>query len=207
MSINSPYIDGCFIDRSDDEPDKFSGNYTFSQKTNDDFTDDHNQVLYQLQKQLDESGQSISIAKSDTIEGIAAVRMGRFEAGMRSLKSLMNYTRSGIIVQVHVFAVNTTVPCNNIINSLACFLMGASQYSYYACSKGFLIDGWLDHKEYHKPLGKPLGDATVNGNEYMRKFEGDGKTQTIVKWNSDTLVGEIYWADGSAQVGVNGSVV
>lgn len=43
--------------------------------------------------------------------------------------------------------------------SLAAFLIGASDYSYYACTNGWGFDlGWQDWSpDYDRPLGRPLG--------------------------------------------------
>jgi len=61
----------------------------------------------------------------------------------------------------------------NITFPLACFLVGAQKYSYIIYNWGYkLEDGCLDwYPEFDKPMGKPLGDAVINGWELSREFE------------------------------------
>lgn len=61
----------------------------------------------------------------------------------------------------------------DIIFPLACYLVAAGEYSYFCYSWGWNSKdgGLLDYDEYHKPLGKPLGDAVKNKYVYTRKFE------------------------------------
>ena len=208
----SPYVDGCFLDRSTQEPSKFAGNYTFSNQTNERFTVGHNNVLFGIQNELNKTDKSISINNNNgnlTLlrqNGIVSIMMENFRAHTGQLQELTEMANAGIIVEAHVYAQSGN-ECENIINSLSCYLMGAQKYSYYACSKGWTIEGWPDHDEYHKPLGEPLGDAVINGDQYTRKFKGDGNKQTIVEWNNKTLLGKITWPDGTVQMGKNGSQV
>jgi hypothetical protein len=50
-------------------------------------------------------------------------------------------------------------------SSLAAFLIGASEYSYYACTNGWgYADGWAHWSpDYDRPLGAPLGPAVCVG--------------------------------------------
>ena len=199
-------------DRSTQQAGSIPGNYTFSNTSNEKFTKGHNNVLYQVQKTLNETNQSISIMNNDDNlaelqqNGVVSVMLEGFKAGKSELNELKELADAGIVVEAHVYAQGDN-KCENIINSLSCYLMVAQKYSYYACSQGWVIDGWPDHEEYHKPLGKPMGNAAVNGDVYTRKFEGNGDKMTTVEWNSKTLLGKITWADGTVQVGKNGSQV
>ncbi len=57
--------------------------------------------------------------------------------------------------------------------TLACFLAAAQEYSYFAYSWGWRAEhgSLIDYPEYHKPLGRPKGDAARNGWIYTRSFE------------------------------------
>ena len=48
--------------------------------------------------------------------------------------------------------------------SLAAFLIGASDYSYYACTNGWAFHlGWQHWSpDYDRPLGRPLGYALAS---------------------------------------------
>ena len=65
------------------------------------------------------------------------------------------------------------IASKNISFPLAAFLVGAQRYSYFIYSWGYRIDdGCMDwYPEFDKPLGKPLGDAVINGWELSREFE------------------------------------
>lgn len=56
---------------------------------------------------------------------------------------------------------------------LACFLVAAQRDSYFCYSWGYREQhgSLVDYPEFHKPLGKPKGDATRNGSIYTRSFE------------------------------------
>ncbi len=57
--------------------------------------------------------------------------------------------------------------------SLACFLVAARENSYFCYSWGYREKhgSLIDYPEFHKPLGKPKGDATRNRWTYTRSFE------------------------------------
>lgn len=56
--------------------------------------------------------------------------------------------------------------------SLAAYLVGAVEYSYYGCTMGWtLSEGWeVVHPEYTYPLGEPLGEATLANGVWSRGF-------------------------------------
>ncbi|MGB6222283.1 MAG: putative glycoside hydrolase [Haloferula sp.] len=62
---------------------------------------------------------------------------------------------------------------NKISFSLACYLLVAEPYTYFAYSWGYRhANGSLvDYPEFRMPLGKPLGKAQANGWSYTRSFE------------------------------------
>lgn len=61
----------------------------------------------------------------------------------------------------------------NITFPLACFLVAAQPWSYFCYTWGYQeTHGSLDwYPEFDKPLGKPLGDAQIDGFIYTREFE------------------------------------
>jgi len=65
------------------------------------------------------------------------------------------------------------IAASNLLFPLAAFLAGAQEYSYLIYTWGYNIyDGSLEwYPEFDRPLGKPLGDATVSGWEMTRYFE------------------------------------
>lgn len=78
----------------------------------------------------------------------------------------------------------------DIVFPLACYLMGAGEYSYFGYSWQWLMTkgAMVDFQEYNKPLGKPLGDYTADGWNYYREFEH------AKAWaNLETGEAEIIW--------------
>lgn len=61
----------------------------------------------------------------------------------------------------------------NITFPLAAFLVGAQENSYFIYNWGYRMEmGCLEwYPEFDRPLGKPLGDAQINGWELTREFE------------------------------------
>lgn len=61
----------------------------------------------------------------------------------------------------------------DIVFPLACFLIGAGEYSYFCYSWGYrdTEGGLIDYPEYNKPLGKPLNKYEKEGWVYTRSFE------------------------------------
>jgi len=62
---------------------------------------------------------------------------------------------------------------DKITFSLACFLVAAQENAYFCYSWGYTErhGSLVDYPEFHKPLGKPRGDATSSGWTYTRSFE------------------------------------
>ncbi len=78
----------------------------------------------------------------------------------------------------------------NITFPLACFLVAAGPYSYFNYSWGYRPEfGTLEwYDELDRPLGKPLGDAVIDGWEYTREFEH------VKVWvNIETKEAKIDW--------------
>ena len=83
--------------------------------------------------------------------------------------------------------------------TLAAYLIGAYEYSYYAATHGWTLQsGWdklWENPDYHKALGAPTGDANYdNGTKvYSREFKSGTKVYINVKWENPC----IKWSDGS----------
>ena len=112
-----------------------------------------------------------------------------------------------IIAEAHVdfCRVDTGQPDGKLLDmykrSLAAFLIGASNYSYYACTNGWGYDnGWeLWPADYDRPLGAPLGHASRNSaGVWRRDFALNTSVflatsdQTDDGWGSSC----IRWGDG-----------
>jgi hypothetical protein len=85
--------------------------------------------------------------------------------------------------------------------SLAAFLIGASNYSYYGCTNGWgFTDGWSRWStDYDRPLGVPTGKAVkTNAGVWTRAFASGTKVflatkdQSTKEWGSSC----IRWSDG-----------
>ena len=114
------------------------------------------------------------------------------------LAALMRDGKNGLLVEVHVDDCKVGNAMYNA--SLAAYLIGASNYSYYACTKGWgFSDGWsVWSPDYNRPLGAPLGPANRTQTGWRRKFVSgtevwlDTLDQTPNAWGSSC----IRWADG-----------
>eukprot|EP01084_Bolivina_argentea_P200198 342373_1 len=206
----SKYIDGCFIDRANEEltASQFS-QYKFNSTDKTRFKNGHDAMLAQLQKTLGDHDQSIMISNNYVTNGVIATMIEHFEANKDYIEKLIGYAKQGILVEVHAGDVTdgNDNHCKNIINSLSAFLIGAEEFSYYGCSHTnawYIEPDWIrDHPEYHKPLGKPDGDAVLKNNVYTRTFASGTK----VSFNVNTNVGTIEWSTGEISVGLYGSSV
>lgn len=106
---------------------------------------------------------------------------------------------TSLITEVHVDFCSYGNAMYN--RSLAAFLIGASDYDYYACTEGWgFAKGWDKWSaDYDRPLGVPLGTAnrSKEGVWYRAFASGtavwlDTKSQTAWSWGKSC----IKWADG-----------
>ena len=81
--------------------------------------------------------------------------------------------------------------------TLAAYLIGAGEYMYYMCTHGWAIqDGWdiaWENPDFKKPLGEPLGNATLKDGVYYREFKQGVKVWIDEQWEYPC----IKWGDGS----------
>ena len=84
-------------------------------------------------------------------------------------------------------------------SSLAAYLIGAYEYSYYGCTEGFTLQtGWdiiWQNPDFYKPLGKPKMNATFNNDTqiYYREYSKGVKVWLDFEWQYPC----IQWSDGS----------
>ena len=193
----SKYIDGCFIDRANQElTDGSFVHYAFNDTHKQIFAAGHDKMLQQLQQELNDNNQSIMISNNYCPKGCIATMIEGFGGNTGNIEKLLNYSKQGILVEAHANNKN----CSDNIsftNSLAAFLIGAGEYSYFGCSRDWYIEpDWIiDHPQYHKPLGKPMGDAVLENHIWKRSFES-GTNVTF-----ENGVGTIIWSDGQIDVG------
>eukprot|EP00483_Globobulimina_turgida_P003808 UN03816 len=206
----SPYIDGCFVDRANQELTSGSfSKYSFNETDKTNFKNGHDKMLASLQKTLGDNDQSIMISNNYVTQGVIATMIENFAANKGFIEKLMNYSKQGILVEAHAGYQQDGSDnyCKNIINSLSAFLIGAGEYSYYGCphqNAWYIEPDWIrDHPEYHKALGKPDGEAVLKDNVYTRTFASGTK----VSFNVNSNVGTIQWSDGEISVGRPGSAV
>lgn len=85
--------------------------------------------------------------------------------------------------------------------SLASFLIGATEYDYYACTKGWGFDMGWGHwfADYDRPLGSPTGAAVHTSGHWYRKFSSGTQVWLDPHENTDTSWGSscIKWSDGA----------
>ena len=79
--------------------------------------------------------------------------------------------------------------------ALATYLIVATPWSFYGMSNGWGAASFPRYPEYDRPLGAPLGDATVSADGTMlsRRFASG----TVVQVNTSTTPtwsGSITWA-------------
>jgi len=183
------YVDGCFSDRATGVPCGDDNDY----KTG------HLKVHQDLQAAL---GDGVLISNNAVLDGVGATMMEGFKANEASIKALMQASKAGKLVQAHAGYGSDGADdhCSKgITNSLAAFLIGAGERSYYACSRGWKVQADPIDKvwrpEYDQSLGKPRGAAVKTGDVYERHFSSKAGI-TTVRFNVSTNLGQISWAGG-----------
>ena len=194
------FVDGCFSDRSPTSDDDTSAPCDAGPE----FAAGHVTVLQDLQTQL---GNGVLIANhAYNLSGVNAVQIEGFKADESSILTLQQCAANGKITEAHAgYGEDGSADdhCSNgIENSLAAFLIGAGERSYYTCSRGWKIQedpveaSW--HPEYEKPLGKPKGDGAKGADGVWSRTFVSAKGETIVTFDAKTSVGKIAWASESA---------
>ena len=235
---------GCFIDQANlnEEGTARAGGATKDNAAK--FSAGHLSTLVALSKKLSTTG-NYPILNHFGVTGPRAQGMFRpvammiedFAGTETCVTKLQTISSRGFTVQAHAGDLpkgqawggqgkgNQCV--NGDTNSMAAFLIGAGEYSYYHCSfengKGGTIwgsasawpsvpDSWLDWiPEYDYSLGEPTGPATSepstsnvtgllpnNAHIWKRSF----KSGTVVEFDGGSGQGTIRWAKGPTQVGL-----
>ena len=87
-------------------------------------------------------------------------------------------TASSTIDPVPIICRQLISPGLNLTDSIAAYLIGSSNYSYYSASTGWFDKDWTWHDEYDLAVGSPLGPAVRHtthgglGYSYSRSFAG-----------------------------------
>jgi hypothetical protein len=175
----------------------------------------HLQALSDLDAALGPTGYSIYNHLGVTAYHTSAMMIEDFVGTEKCITTLQTVAARGLTVQAHAGNLPTGNTCvNGDTNSLAAFLIGAGNYSYYHCSVGWgsdakwpaVPDSWLDWlPEYDMPLGAPIGPAQkrpylgvdVTASFWSRTFASG----TRVEFDGRTGNGTIRWANGVVQVG------
>ncbi|EDQ85998.1 uncharacterized protein MONBRDRAFT_11402 [Monosiga brevicollis MX1] len=179
-------IDGCFADRA--QIGQLPG---VSEADNAAYALGHHQVLRELQNQIP----GYLISNNDNATDLDALMIETYQNDAASLHALMTAVAAGRLVQVHAgyHGIEHDSNCTNITNTLASFLIGAGERSYYGCSLGWYFDSWSHwNDEYTRPLGRPLANATRSGSVWERTFSAG----VHVTFDESTGVGSIDWAAG-----------
>jgi len=175
-ATKSGVVDGCFSDRANGHPCNAGSDYKAG----------HKQVHQDLQKKL---GNGVLISNNVVIDGVGATMIEFFKADESDIQKVSSAAAKGVLMQAHDHACST--------DSLAAFLIGAGERSYYACTSGWKVqadpieEAWKP--EYDKPLGQPQGLAVKLGDVYHRHFVSIAGT-TVVKFDASKNKGSIEWA-------------
>eukprot|EP01083_Nonionella_stella_P223764 797128_1 len=98
----SPYIDGCFVDRANQELTSGSfSKYDFNETDKTTFAAGHDKMLASLQQTLADNGQSIMISNNYVTTGVIATMIENFAATKSFIEKLIGYAKQGILVEVH----------------------------------------------------------------------------------------------------------
>ena len=191
------FVDGCFSDRA------VGGirSCNLSAAHSAAYDAGHIAVHQQLQELIG-NGPLIANGAID-MPGVNAVQIENFKADNVSIVKLLECVANGKIVEAHAgYGVDGDADdhCSKgIVNSLAAFLIGAGERSYYACSQGWKIqmdpveEAWKP--EYDKPLGAPNASALYDASTHTwRRFFHGAKGTTHVEFNAKSGLGWIAWA-------------
>ena len=202
--------DGCYIDRSNNMTQVSV--QSMSKEDSIRFELAHMETLSELNRRLADIG-SFAISNNQGIPAEETVMMmfEDFAASEHCIRSLQLAAERNLGVQAHAGDIvddGTNATENGCghgdINAMAAFLIGAGEYAYYHCAKGWQSDepwplypdAWLDWRdEYDRPLGKPLANGTKGSRDGIwRRFFSFG---TYIEFDSKMGNGTIWWADGT----------
>ena len=187
-------VDGCFEDRAG--PEGFPG-----LKNTSAYDAGHVLVLAAMQDALPQGfivANNFLPPLSPGPGGVRATMIEFFRADAASVELLAALAARGVLVQAHSYG-----PCDDSAgfdSTLAAFLIGAGENSFFACSSGWKVDpAWPAaptdslqwHAAYDEPLGAPCGPFAKAGDIYSRSFGEACGTRVLL--NATSGVGTIEW--------------
>jgi len=203
----SPYVDGCNIDRCnhlghiDNDPMSCAACVNKKQriapaKGVQAWNDGKLAALQALQKQLGEGPVICNLqAHGAVLPGVNSQNIEVFGPNEKSIKALQFMAAHGKLAKAHWYG-----QCNDRVkfqDGLAAFLVGAGQDAFFQCGQGWTTGPWLTwHQEYDKPLGSPISDAVNANGVYTRHFSKG----TYVTFDIHRNKGQICWAGESKSV-------
>ena len=186
-----PGIDGCFIDGAEsDQPPFAKGANTskFDAMRAATFAAIAKKSLVMINdKQYYDPEPPYSAAQGEFLETFSGSKAG----DVKWVQILNKTARAGHIVQAH-----TQILCHNEsdpagLADLAAFLIGAQKYTYFGCSHWEDVPTWP--AVYDKPLGAPLGDASLGADGTWRRNFAKG-TKVAINFGQKTA--SIEWGAG-----------
>ena len=146
--------------------------------------------------------------------GTSTVMIEDFVGSEKCVQTLQTVAARGLTVQAHAGNYPAGNACvDGDTNSLAAFLIGAGNYSFYHCAGGWssdarwpaVSDAWLDWRpEYDWPLGAPSGPASKRpsaANASTSVWTRSFASGTRVEFDGGLANGTVHWANGVVQVG------
>ena len=217
VAANPGLVDGVFCDRSGDIATVLAKDlscYAFDANFAQRWNRGHWQAVADTQAALNGLINGSAIVVGNHAEPEASMRLahnGSWTAKMYEhfVPQRQGYVPDGdqltalqgdtqLIVEAHVDFCTFDGELYN--SSLAAFLIGATAYDYYACTKSWgFSQGWDKWSaDYDRPLGVPTGAAVRTATGWRRAFASgtevwlDVEDQTNSSWGSSC----IKWADG-----------
>eukprot|EP00041_Stephanoeca_diplocostata_P028511 m.810540 g.810540 ORF g.810540 m.810540 type:complete len:401 (+) comp23388_c0_seq8:283-1485(+) len=211
--------DGCYLDKANDMSQVSSGpagkmspaQVRAFRTGHMELLDSTNAALTQLKKFALFNNPNISRPGT-------ALMLEDFGAAEQCIVHLQTAVRNGFLVEAHAGDSpdgSDNFCADGMTNSLAAFLIGAGDYSYYHCSSGMYRNGaskwssaptwpedrdeWLDWSpEFDRPLGAPRGEGVKDADGIWRRSFASG---TVVLFDAVQQNGTIAWGDGVVQRG------
>lgn len=200
------YVDGCFSDSS--QPGSHGTEKVLDAKDKAAFEAGKVKTMATVTASLGgAAGQpfagstGVLIGKKQDQEGINAYQFEMFGPNKASIEEFIAGVDRGYLVQAHVaYLKYGSYPA---VDTLAAFLIGAGNHSYYGTG-AWISDSLEDVQKrwsqdlFERPLGEPLGKATMSGHTYTRHFASG----TWVEFNTQTNKGNIHWANAGSQTSI-----
>jgi len=192
-------VDGCFSDSS--QVGSHGTNKSLDESDSEAFELGKIETMAELTRHFGgkpgkpwKGSTGVLIGKKDNQEGINAFQIEQFHADKKDLKALMRGVEQGYLVQAHAGAAyKCGCPC--MTDTLAAFLIGAGEYSYYGTG-GWIAESLVDvelqwcRDYFERPLGAPLALAVKQDGVWRRSFASG----TNVSFDETSNKGIIEWS-------------